>query len=88
MQTVSGLLTTKEGKTIPAGFFKLKTTSEENKDGIKYPKEAAVEDGQMVLFTSRDGKSAKLKVIYKLDIPRDIHSGNYSTGIIYSLLEM
>ena len=88
IQNVSSLLVNEDGKTIPKGFFKLKTESDESREGLTYPSEVSVEKGQMILFTSKDGNPAKFKVVYKLDVPVDVHSGNYSTGITYSLLEL
>jgi hypothetical protein len=88
IQKVSSLLVNEKGKIIPEGYFKLKTESREAPEGLGYPSESPVKKGQMVLYTSRDGKPVKFKVIYKLDIPLDIQSGNYSTGITYSLLEL
>jgi hypothetical protein len=86
-QRVDGLLTNEEGKAIPYGFFKLKTEAEQTIEGLNYTGDAPVETGQMVLYASKDGKPAKFKVIYKLGVPQDMQSGNYSTSITYSLLE-
>ena len=88
VQKVSDLLTNKEGHAIPSGFFKLKTKSEDSSEGVGYAREVPVEGDQMVLFTSKDGKPAKFQVIYKLDIPMNVHAGSYATGITYSLLEI
>ncbi|MFC1704398.1 hypothetical protein ACFL1E_06435 [Candidatus Omnitrophota bacterium] len=88
VQKVTGLLTNTEGHTIPQGFFKLKTISDADAEGGGYAREVPVEEGQMVLFTSPDGKPSQFKVIYTLTIPRDLKAGNYGTGITYSLLEM
>ncbi|MBM3248992.1 MAG: hypothetical protein FJZ10_06215 [Candidatus Omnitrophica bacterium] len=87
VQRVAGPLTNEDGKTIPYGFFKLKTEAEQDTKGLNYTGEAPVETGQMVLYTSKEGKPVKFNVIYKLGVPQDIASGNYSTSITYSLLE-
>ncbi len=79
----------KEGNIIPQGYFKLSTASLDTKGVLKYLKSTEVRKGEMVLFISdKEGTSDKFKIIYELNIPLDVKAGDYSTQIVYSILEI
>lgn len=88
-QDMKSLLTTKEGIVIPQECFTLREENLETKGTLKYPEEAAVKVGQMVLLISDpEGSPDKFKVIYELTAPRDIHFGDYYTNFTYTVSEI
>lgn len=88
-QKIYSELTNKEGKTISSEYFTLRTESLDTLGALKFPQKTSVQKSEMVLFVSDDkGSADKFKVVYELSIPQDIEAGDYSTRIIYSLLEI
>ncbi len=91
-QKVISDLTNKEGNVIPSDYFTLRTERTESlatKGTLKFPQKITVQKGETVLFISDNlGSSDKFKVIYELTCPTDVKAGDYSTRIIYSLLEI
>lgn len=88
-QNMASLLTNQEGITIPKEYFTLRQESLETKGTLKYPEKTNLREGQIVLFISdQQGSADKFKVIYELSLPRDVHSGDYSTIFTYSVSEI
>ena len=88
-QNVHSDLTNKEGSVIAAKYFTLKTESIDTKGTLKFPVPQEVKKGDTILFISDSaGAPDKFKLIYELTCPLDIIAGDYSTRIIYSLLEI
>ena len=93
-QNVYSNLTNKSGDVIPADYFFVKTDKNDGKKlsgALKYPNTEKVRTGDSTLFVSDlKGSPAEFKVIYKLDLPREVNitSGDYSTRITYSLSEL
>ncbi|MBN3038714.1 MAG: hypothetical protein JW869_04765 [Candidatus Omnitrophica bacterium] len=94
-QYISTLLTSKDGKAIPEGYFRF-TTQEIDEKGkpatkgtLKYPTETEVSTDATVIFISnRKGEPDRFKVLYELTGPRDQFGGDYTTGIHYSLSQI
>ncbi|MFH1246004.1 MAG: hypothetical protein V1662_05910, partial [Candidatus Omnitrophota bacterium] len=90
-QKFSGLLTNQQGETISPEAFTLKTTAlpgKTVKGTMKYPQNAPVKDGEMVLFISdAQGEAQTFKVIYQLSVDKhtQIKSGDYSAQVVYSM---
>ena len=88
-QKIISELVNKEGDKIPLKHLSLRTESINTKGSLKYPKDTVVKRGEMVLFVSdSNGSSDKFKVIYKLEAPLNLKPGDYSTRIVYSILEI
>lgn len=88
-QKVYADLTSKEGAVIPPGYFTLRTESLDSKGFLKFPQRESAQKGEAILFISdREGSPDKFKIIYELSLPEGIKSGDYSTRITYSLLEI
>ncbi len=88
-QKVVSEFVNKKGEKIPAEYFSLKTESVETDGTLKYPQKTQVRQGDMVLYVSdREGNSDTFKIIYTLQIPLDMKPGDYSTRIVYSILEL
>lgn len=93
-QNVYSSLTNKSGDAISNDYFFIKTDKADGKKlsgALKYPNMEKVKTGDSTLFISDiKGSPAAFKVIYKLDLPREVNitSGDYSTRITYSLSEI
>jgi uncharacterized protein YlzI (FlbEa/FlbD family) len=88
-QEVYSELTEKEGNTIPMQYFTLCTVSLDTHGSLKFPQCQEVKKGSSVLLVSDGlGSPDKFKVVYKLECPKDLKAGDYSTRIIYSLSEI
>lgn len=89
-QNAPFLFTNKEGEAIPNRYFTLRTERLDNTKGnLKYPQKTEIKLGDTVLFLSdKIGSSDTFKVIYELGIPPDLHAGDYSTRLSYSLSEI
>lgn len=94
-QDISSMLTTKDGKVIPRGYFKFSTKEVDDEKGLrvkgtlKYPSKSTVEPDETIIFISnRKGESDRFKIIYELSAPRDQWGGDYTTGINYSLSQI
>lgn len=88
-QGISSPFTNREGKTIAGEYFTLKTESLDAKGVLKYPNKTEVKIGDAVLFVSdKFGSADSFKVIYELAIPPDLHAGDYSTRITYTISEI
>ena len=81
-----------DGYKIPKKYFTLRMESSETKGTINCPDktEVGIGDGEaMVLFVSDDGGSSdSFKIIYELATPPDLHAGDYSAQILFSLSEI
>jgi len=90
MQKIFSDLTDKEGNTLPSGNFKVRMEQLEKTEGVmKAIESIPVEKGDMVLYVSDPkGSPDKFKVIYELTCPQEAKAGDYSTRIVYSLLEV
>lgn len=89
-QNVYADLTNKEGYTIAPKYFTLKTEGLGDTKGMpKLPTAQEIKKGDTMLFISdSQGSPDKLKIIYELTCPMDIIAGDYTTRIVYSLLEI
>ncbi|MFA5115352.1 MAG: hypothetical protein WC469_04740 [Candidatus Omnitrophota bacterium] len=88
-QNLYSELKNKEGETIRAKYFTLRTESIDTKGALKLNTPEAVKKGETVLFVSdKDGSSDEFRVIYELAPSRDLKYGNYSSAITYSLAEI
>lgn len=88
-QNVDSELTNKEGDVIPNKYFTLKTEGNDIKGNLRVPQNNEVKKGETILFVSdNQGSSDKFKIIYELTCPRDVRAGDYSTRIVYSILEI
>jgi len=88
-QNVSSLFTDKAGNSIPSNFFTVRTESVDTKGILKYPEKTEVKPGGMSLFISdNSGSPDAFKIIYELSIPSDLHAGDYSTTIVYTISEI
>lgn len=88
-QNVYSDLIDKQGNVIPSGYFTVRTESLDTKGKLRFVAGEGVKKGDTILFISDDkGSSDKFKIIYELTIPADVPAGDYSTRIIYALLEI
>lgn len=79
----------KEGNIIPKENFKLKMEPLESKGQLKFPEKTEVKIGEIVLFVSdKDGSPDSFKIIYELNPGLNLKPGDYSTSIVYSILEL
>ena len=88
-QNMSGLLTDKEGDTIPGSYFTIREIGLDTKGTLKCSEKTELKAGETVLFVSdRNGSPDKFQAIYELSVPNDVHSGDYATFFTYSLSEL
>lgn len=88
-QEVYSELTNKEGKIIPPKYFTLQTENMDTKGKLNFTDKQEVRKGSTILFVSDSaGSPDKFKVIYELECPKDLQAGDYSTRVIYTLLEV
>ena len=88
-QHLSSLLTNVEGRVIPTKYFTLRQENLGGKGEVKYTEQSQIKEGEMVLFISdKEGGPASFKVVYQLDVPSDVHWGDYSATFTYSLAEI
>ena len=82
-------LVNKEGRKIPHGFFTVRTEAlKETKGTVKIPEKTAAAVGVTSLFVSdRKGSPDQFKVIYELEVPKDLIAGDYSTSLVLSISE-
>jgi hypothetical protein len=90
-QTITQGLMNKEGYEIPSKYFTCRTERvETTKGSLKLPQKSEIEKQRdMSLFISdNEGSSDSFKAIYELTPPPDVRPGDYSTTLVYSLLEI
>ncbi|MDD5595920.1 MAG: hypothetical protein PHY94_06745 [Candidatus Omnitrophica bacterium] len=88
-QDVLADLTNKEGGTIPSQYFALRTETLESKGIPRIAQWEEVKKGSTVVFVSdNQGSADKFKIKYRLESPKDLKMGDYSTRITYSLSEL
>lgn len=89
VQNLSAPLTNKKGNTIPLRFFRLREEERKNNPGnIIFSQYAPLTLGDTRVFASNTtGDSSEFKIVYSLEVPMDTISGNYFTGLKYSLIE-
>lgn len=90
-QMVATSLMNKEGHKILPKYFTCRTAQEEaTKGSVRLEQKSEVEEQRdMSLFISdKEGSSDSFKVIYELTPPPDVQAGDYSTTLVYSLLEI
>ena len=89
VQNLSTPLTNQSGNTIPLRFFRLKEEeSKDNPGDIIFSQYTPLSLGDTRVFASNaTGDSSEFKIIYSLEIPRDMIAGDYFTGLNYSLVE-
>jgi len=88
-QNLYSELKNKEGETINAKYFNLRTDSLETLGTLKFATAEAVKKGETVLFISdKEGSSDKFRVVYELAPSRDLKYGDYSSAITYSLSQI
>ena len=90
-QMITSPLVNKEGYEIGEDYFTCRTESvEATKGNLKISQNTGIkEQVNTTLFVSDSkGSSDTFKVIYELTPPPDVRAGNYSTTLVYSLLEI
>jgi hypothetical protein len=90
-QMITSPLVNKEGYEMGEDYFTCRTESNEAiKGNLKVPQNTAIKkQANMTLFVSDSkGSSDTFKVIYELTPPPDVRAGDYSTTLVYSLLEI
>ncbi len=88
-QDTPSLFTDKEGNIIPGKYFTVRTESLNTKGILNYPQKTEVKPGEMSLFVSDEtGSSDTFNVIYELSTPPDLHAGDYTTRIVYTISEL
>lgn len=90
-QVITSGLMNKEGYEISSKYFTCRTEqSTDTKGSVRLQQQSAIEKQRdTTLFISDDDGSADtFKVIYELTPPPDVQAGDYSTTLVYSLLEI
>ena len=90
-QMVATGLMNKEGYKILPKYFTCRTErAGTTKGSVRLEQKAEIEEQRdMSLFISdNDGSPDSFKVIYELTPPPDVQAGDYSTTLVYSLLEI
>jgi hypothetical protein len=90
-QMVTSGLMNKEGYEIPQDYFTCRTeASDGTKGSVKLPQKTGIrKQTDTTLFVSdKQGSSDTFKAIYELTPPPDVRAGDYSTTLVYSLLEI
>lgn len=89
VQNLKTPLTNDNGDVIPLEYFSIKEERDSGELGeIVFSEKTAVKLGDIDIFVSdTQGRPAKFKVKYCLDIPVDLKGGHYFTSISYSLVE-
>ena len=82
-------LANQSGNIIPLQFFRLKEEkSKDNPGTIIFSQFSPLSLGDTRVFASNStGDSSEFKIIYSLEVPRDMIGGDYFTGLNYSLVE-
>jgi hypothetical protein len=82
-------LVNKEGRKIPPAFFTIRTEAlKETKGTVKLPEKTASAVGVTSLFVSdRKGSPDSFKVLYELEVPKDLIAGDYATSLVLSISE-
>lgn len=87
-QSVFQELTDPLGRKIPSEKFTMRLESINSKGTLRFSGKMPVKKGDTTLFVSDDyGSSDSFKIIYELEVPKDVIAGDYSTRITYSLIE-
>lgn len=89
IQRLASPLTNEKSTTIPLEFFTFRVDKPGDKPGRSlFPNYAPLKLGDMPVFIS-DGKGTptEFRIIYSLQVPKDILAGDYFTKVSYSLLE-
>jgi len=90
-QMITSLLVNKSGDEMGEDYFTCRTESAEvTKGSLRVSQNTAIKkQASMTLFVSDSkGSSDTFKVIYELTPPPDVRAGDYSTTLVYSLLEI
>ncbi|MFC1646409.1 hypothetical protein ACFL2Y_04455 [Candidatus Omnitrophota bacterium] len=90
-QKITGALQNLEGNRIPKEFFTFELEKVEDTGGkLKLDSETAIDpDKDTTLFISNhSGDSDEFEVTYRLRVTANTRSGDYGTGISYSLSEL
>ncbi len=89
IQNLTNPLANQSGNTIPLQFFRLKEEKAKDNPGtIIFSQFSALSLGDTRVFASNStGDSSEFKIIYSLEVPRDMIGGDYFTGLNYSLVE-
>ncbi|MDD5654080.1 MAG: hypothetical protein PHR91_00345 [Candidatus Omnitrophica bacterium] len=90
-QAVASALMNKEGYEIERDYFTCRTEPlDGTKGSVKLPQKTGIrKQVDTTLFISdKHGSSDTFKAIYELTPPPDVRAGDYSTTLVYSLLEI
>ena len=89
VQNLNTPLANQKGNTIPLQFFRLREEkSKDNPGNIIFSQYTPLNLGDTRVFASNStGDSSEFKIIYSLEVPRDMIGGDYFTGLNYSLVE-
>ncbi len=89
LQNVYSELVNTNGNQIPGEHFTIRGDGTGSKGSLKIGDKSQVKKGDTTLFVSDSrGSSDSFKLVYELDIPKDVLAGDYSTRITYSLIEL
>ncbi len=89
VQNLNTPLANQSGNTIPLQSFRLREEeSKDNPGNIIFSQYTPLNLGDTRVFASNStGDSSEFKIIYSLEVPRDMVGGDYFTGLNYSLVE-
>ncbi len=89
IQNLNAPLANQKGNTIPLNFFRLRQEKgKDNPGNIIFSQFSPLSLGDTRVFASNSaGDSSEFKIIYSLEVPRDMVGGDYFTGLNYSLVE-
>ncbi len=89
IQNVYSELVNKSGNQISGEYFTMSGDGTGSRGALKIGDKVHIKKGDTTLFVSDSrGSSDSFKLIYELDIPKDVLAGDYSTRITYSLIEL
>ena len=85
MELMTRKLTNQEGAVIPQEYFQF-FGSDAKTGNLAVMSPTPMEEGERVVFTSdRKGTPEQFTLNYMLTVPKEIHSGSYSTETTYSI---
>jgi len=89
VQNLNTPLANQSGNTIPLQSFRLREEKSKDDPGnIIFSQYTPLNLGDTRVFASNStGDSSEFKIIYSLEVPRDMVGGDYFTGLNYSLVE-
>lgn len=89
LQNVYSELVNANGNQIPGDHFTVYGEGNDSKGLLKVGGKIQVKKGDTTLFVSDSrGSSDSFKLIYELDIPKDVLAGDYASRMTYSLIEL